>query len=94
MDERRTYQTLAPQGTAAAVGYGNDARLVLFDPDLRRMAIWDPRNDTFRPLAGGTFAAGLAPDGSALAADRDGLLLDHADAAPGFPPRSTNAQQR
>lgn len=87
MDERRTYQTLAPQGTSAAVGQGNDARLVLFDPDLRRMAIWDPRNDTFRPLAGGTFAACLAPDGSALAADRDGLLLDHADAAPGFPPR-------
>jgi hypothetical protein len=87
MDERRSYQTLAPQGTAAAVGRGADSRLVLFDPDLRRMAIWDPRDDTFRPLAAGTFAACLAPDGSILASDRDGLVLDHAQAAPGFPPR-------
>lgn len=87
MDERRSYQTLAPQGTAAAVGRGEDARLVLFDPDLRRMAIWDPRDDSFRPLASGTFAACLAPDGAVLASDRDGLILDHAKAAPGFPPR-------
>jgi hypothetical protein len=90
MDAQRTYQTLAPQGTLAAVGHDGDTRLILFDPDLRRMAIWDPRDDTFRPLAAGTFAACLAPDGSALAADRDGLILDHPDGASGFPPRVYN----
>lgn len=92
MDAQRTYQVLAPQGTAAAIGSTGDERdghptLVLFDPDLRRMSTWDPATDTFRPLAAGTFAACFARDGSALASDRDGLILDHPEGTPGFPPR-------
>lgn len=87
MDAQRTYQTLAPQGTDAAVGHGDSTQLVLFDPDLRRMTIWDPSDGTYRPLAEGSFAAALLPDGAVMVADRDGLVLDHPSAAPGFPPR-------
>jgi hypothetical protein len=103
MDLQRTYQTLAPQGTDAAVPpIAADAStpaasdgLLLFDPDLRRIVQWDPQRGTYRPLLDGSFAAALAPDGSALIADRDGLLLDQTDARSpsqgglqtGFPPR-------
>jgi hypothetical protein len=91
MDLQRTYQTLAPQGTDAAVApispdSTNDG-LLLFDPDLRRIVHWNPQLGTYRPLLDGSFAAALATDGSMLIADRDGLLLDRPDAPPGFPPR-------
>ncbi len=87
MDAQRTYQTLAPQGTDAAVGPASSSQLVLFDPDLRRMTIWDPSDSSYRPLAEGSFAAALVPDGSVMVSDADGVVLDHPAAAPGYPPR-------
>lgn len=87
MDAQRTYQTLAPQGTDAAVGPGDSTTLVLFDPDLRRMTIWNPTDSTYRPLTEGSFAATIVADGSVMVGDGDGIVLDHPAAAPGFPPR-------
>jgi hypothetical protein len=77
MDPRRTWQVLAPQGASDAVGPGEDARLVLFDPDLRRMSVWDPATNSLRPLLERSFAAGIARDGSMLVSDQDGVVLDH-----------------
>ncbi|MDZ4754598.1 MAG: hypothetical protein SGJ11_08880 [Phycisphaerae bacterium] len=86
MDSRRAYQAMAPQGTDSAVGPGEDARLVIFDPDLRRMAVWDPANDSLRPLAERSFAACIAADGSVLVSDGEGVFLDHPDGQPGRAP--------
>lgn len=86
MDVRRTYQVLAPQGTENAVSPSDDAQLVLFDPDLRRMAVWDPANDSLRLLAASSFAASIATDGAVLVADRDGISVDLPAGAAERPP--------
>jgi hypothetical protein len=65
---------LAPQGTASAIGEGPDDRLVFFHPDLRRMAIWDPVDDSLALLEPESFAATLDGDTAALLAMPDGMF--------------------
>jgi len=65
---------LSPQGTAAAIGEGADDRLVFFHPDLRRMAIWDPVDDSLALLEPESFAATLDGETAALLAMPDGLF--------------------
>lgn len=73
-DARVAWQMLSPQGTAAAIGEGEDDRLVFFHPDLRRMAIWDPVDDSVSLLEPGSFAATLDGETAALLAMPDGLF--------------------
>jgi hypothetical protein len=74
MDARRTYQTLAPQGSSAAVAPGSEAVLVFFHPDLRRMVTWTPSANLLQPLPVDSFAACASLDGGMLVADPDGIL--------------------
>ena len=73
-DARVAWQMLAPQGTASAIGEGQDDRLVFFHPDLRRMAIWDPVDDSLALLEPESFAATLDGDTAALLAMPDGMF--------------------
>lgn len=73
-DARVAWQMLSPQGTAAAVGEGSDDRLVFFHPDLRRMALWDPVDDSLSLLEPDSFAATLDGETAALLAMPDGVF--------------------
>lgn len=73
-DARVAWQVLAPQGTVSATGEGDDDRLVFFHPDLRRMAVWDPVDDTLALLEPESFAATLDGETAALLAMPDGLF--------------------
>ncbi|MDZ4830256.1 MAG: hypothetical protein SGJ09_08690 [Phycisphaerae bacterium] len=92
-DAQRAWQALAPQDALSAVTPGEIPRLLLLDPDLGRMAIWDPRERGLRPMSEGSFAACVGTDGLTLLADSDGVI-----AAPpssrGANPAAPNANQR
>jgi len=75
-DARVAWQMLAPQGTATAIGEGTDDRLVFFHPDARRMAIWDPADDSVRLLEPDSFAAALDGPYAALVSRSDGLFRE------------------
>lgn len=80
---RTAYQTFsACPADRAATGAG----LLFFHPDLRRMALWDPRADTVRLLAERSVAAQLQPDGSALVSLPDRLVMQEMPPEPGLAP--------
>lgn len=62
------------------------AGLLFFHPDLRRMAIWDPRGDTMRLLAERSIAAFLQPQGGALVSLPDRLVMQETPPEPGLAP--------
>lgn len=62
------------------------AGLLFFHPDLRRMAVWDPRGESVRLLAERSVAAFLQPDGSALVSLPDRLVMQEMPPEPGLAP--------
>lgn len=86
-DARRAWQALAPLGSSGAVGPGDDGRLLLFHPDLRRMAVWNPADDSLKPLDEDSFAASIGADGTILVSDPDGVLVRSPNITRGKPPR-------
>lgn len=81
--ERMAFQSFAavtPDRAATALG------LLFFHPDLRRMAIWNPRTDTVTLLAERSVAALLRSDGTALVSLPDRLVLQEVPPVPGLAP--------
>lgn len=80
---RTAYQafTACPADRAATA-----SGLLFFHPDLRRMAMWDPRADTMKLLAERSVAAFVQPDGSALVSLPERLVMQEMPPEPGLAP--------
>lgn len=80
---RTAFQTMiacTPDGAAS------DSGLLFFHPELRRMAIWNPTQDTMTLLAADSVAGWMQPDGSALLTLRDRLVMQDVPPEPGMAP--------
>lgn len=60
--------------------------LLFFHPDLRRMALWDPRSDSVKLLAERSVSAFIQPDGSALVSLPDRIVMQEMPPEPGLAP--------
>lgn len=80
---RTAYQALT---ACPADRAGGASGLVFFHPDLRRIAVWDPRADTMRLLAERSVAALIQGDGSALVSLPDRLVMQEMPPEPGLAP--------
>ena len=73
--------TMCPADRAASA-----AGLLFFHPDLRRMALWDPRGDTVRLLAERSVAAFMQGDRTAIVSLPDRLVMQEMPPEPGMAP--------
>ena len=80
---RNAYQMMVASGPdRAATPQG----LLLFHPELRRMTLWNPRNESMTLLAPGSVAAWMQSDGSAIASLPDRLVMQEVPPDPGMAP--------
>lgn len=76
----QAFAAVPPDRAATPLG------LLFFHPDLRRMAIWNPRTDSVTLLAERSVAAMLQTDGTALVSLPDRLVMQEVPPQPGLGP--------